>query len=158
MVRAFLPHRQGQSEEQEGDRHVGRVRLHLGRVEDEREPCRDEAQGKRRPEPGRERASRGLPAERQGEEPSEEGAQPKRALALAEERDGGLLEDEPAGRGDLPIVERPEEISKRALDDVQGQVGLVGPQGRARPVLPQPEDGAEAAQSGREEPRPAGGH
>ena len=46
LTGAVLAHREGQGEEQERDRHVGRVRLHLGRVEDEREPCRDEARGR----------------------------------------------------------------------------------------------------------------
>ena len=44
------------------------------------------------------------------------------------------------------------------LDDVQRQVGLVGPEGGARPELPEPEEGAEATQRSRQEPRSTGAH
>jgi hypothetical protein len=98
-----------------------------------RDPRRQKPDGERRAETGRKHSPCDVPAQRQRRDAPEERDQAERVLALAEDQDGRLLEQEPARRRDLAVVERAQEARQRALDDVEGEVSPRRPTARRRP-------------------------
>ena len=74
----------------------------------------------------------------------------KRVFAASERGDGRFLDQQKSWRGDLRVIERPQECRSVALDDVPRERDFVDPERRAGQVLPETKRRAERQERARE--------